>query len=79
MELHDMSAIAPKAHLASVIHNWGPYYVNTLKASIAGKPLKENVWGGMKEGMDAIVSLNSNIPASVKKEVEAKRADMYFW
>jgi simple sugar transport system substrate-binding protein len=72
----DMSALAPKAHLASVIHNWGPYYVKTLKAAVDGKPFKENVWGGMKDGMDGLVSLNSSLPASVKKEVEAKQADI---
>ena len=30
----------------------------------------------MKEGMDALVSLNSSIPDSVKKEVAAKQADI---
>jgi len=72
----DMSAASPKAHLASVTHNWGPYYVKVAQAAVAGKPFKENVWGGMKEGMNGLVSLSASIPASVKKEVEDKRAEI---
>lgn len=72
----DMSTIAPKAHLASVTQIWGPYYVKVAQAAVAGKPFLENVWGGMKEGMNGLVSLNASIPDSVKKEVEAKKADI---
>jgi simple sugar transport system substrate-binding protein len=72
----DMSAVAPKAHLASVTQIWGNYYVSVVKAAVAGKPFTDNVWGGMKERMNGLVSLNSSLPASVKKEVEAKQADI---
>lgn len=72
----DMSAIAPKAHMASVTQIWGPYYVSVAKAAVEGKPFKQNVWGGMKEGMNGLVSLNSSIPASVKKEVADKQAEI---
>jgi basic membrane protein A and related proteins len=72
----DMSAFAPKAHLASVIQVWGPYYVQVAKAAVAGKPFTDNVWGGMKDGMNKLVSVSSTIPASVQKEVEAKQADI---
>ena len=72
----DMSKVAPKAHLASVTQIWGPYYVMVAKAAVEGKPFKDNVWGGMKEGMNGLVSLNSSIPASVVKEVDAKKADI---
>jgi simple sugar transport system substrate-binding protein len=72
----DMSAVAPKAHLASVTQIWGPYYVKVAKAAAEGKPFMDNVWGGMKDGMNGLVSLNASIPASVKKEVEAKRAEI---
>ena len=72
----DMSAVAPKAHLASVTQVWGNYYTAVLKGAVAGKPMKDNVWGGLKEKMNGLVSLNSSLPASVKKEVEAKQADI---
>jgi simple sugar transport system substrate-binding protein len=72
----DMSAFAPKAHLASVIQVWGPYYVQVAKAAVAGKPFTDNVWGGMKEGMNRLVTLSTTIPEAVKKEVETKQADI---
>jgi len=72
----DMAAVAPKAHLASVTQLWGSYYVNVVKDAVAGKPFTGNVWGGMKEGMNGLSSLNSSLPASVKKEVEAKQAEI---
>lgn len=72
----DQSKAAPKAHLASVIQVWGPYYVQVAKAAVEGKPFKDNVWGGMKEGMNKIVSFNSIIPPAVLKEVADKQADI---
>lgn len=72
----DQSKAAPKAHLASVIQVWGPYYVKVAQAAVDGKPFKENVWGGMKEGMNKIVSFNSIIPPAVLKEVADKQADI---
>jgi len=72
----DMSAVAPKAHLASVTQVWGPYYVRTLKAAIEGKPFKDNVWGGLNEGMNGLVSLNNSLSAALKKDVEAKKAEI---
>jgi basic membrane protein A len=72
----DMSKFAPKAHLASVIQVWGPYYVKVAKAAVEGKPLKENIWWGMKEGMNDLVSVNASLPESVKKEVADKKAEI---
>jgi basic membrane protein A and related proteins len=72
----DMTAYAPKAHLASVIEVWGGFYTKAAEAALAGKPLHQTVWGGIKEGMNDLVSLNSMIPDDVKKQVVAKKADM---
>jgi len=70
----DMTAYAPKAHLASAILVWGGYYTKVAEAALAGKPLKTTVWGGMKDGMNDLVSLNSIVPAPAKKMVEEKMA-----
>jgi basic membrane protein A len=72
----DMTAYAPKAHLASVIETWGGYYTRAAEAALAGKPLKETAWGGIKDGFNDLVSLNSAIPDDVKKQVLARKADM---
>jgi len=70
----DMTAYAPKAHLASAIEVWGGYYAKVVDAALAGKPLKGTVWGGMKEGMNDFVSLSAELPEAAQKMVGEKRA-----
>jgi simple sugar transport system substrate-binding protein len=72
----DMTAYAPKAHLASSIEIWGGYYTKVAEAALSGKPLKTTVWGGIKEGMNDLVSVNSIVPDAAKKQVEARKADI---
>jgi hypothetical protein len=36
-----------------------PYYTQVAEAYLAGKPFKQNIWCGMKEGMSDFVSVNS--------------------
>lgn len=69
----DMTAYAPKAHLASSIETWGGYYTKAAEAALSGKPLKTTVWGGIKEGMNDLVSVNSIVPEAAKKMVEEKK------
>ena len=72
----DMTAYAPKAHLASAIETWGDYYTKVAEAALAGKPIKTTVWGGIKEGMNELVSVSSIVPEAAKKMVTDKRAAM---
>ena len=72
----DMTAYAPKAHLASAIEIWGGYYTKVAEAALAGKPLKTTVWGGIKDGMNDLVSVSAGVPAAAKSAVEAKKADI---
>src|SRR3954471_4186069 len=72
----DMTAYAPKAHLASAVENWGPYYVKVAESALAGKPLTTPVWGGMKEGMNDFVSINKIVPAAALNQVAAKKAQI---
>ena len=72
----DMSAYAPKAHLASAIEVWGGYYTSVAEGMLSGKPVKHTVWGGMKEGMNDLVSVSNSIPEAAKKLVAQKKADL---
>jgi basic membrane lipoprotein Med (substrate-binding protein (PBP1-ABC) superfamily) len=71
-----MTAYAPKAHLASAIEIWGGYYSKVAEAALAGKPLKTTVWGGIKDGMNDLVSVNPAVPDAAKKSVAAKKAEI---
>jgi simple sugar transport system substrate-binding protein len=71
----DMSAFAPKAHLASCILNWGVYYEKALN-DVLNKTWKVEVtkWG-IKEGANDFVKVADFVPEEVKKKVqEAKQA-----
>ena len=53
----DMSAIAPKAHLASNMVYWGPYYKKAIKDVMDGTwKTERSVWGA-KEGANGIVKV----------------------
>ena len=70
----DMSEFAPKQHLASVTHNWGPYYEKRIQAMIDGAWVQGDEWSGIAEGTSLIVSINENLPEDVKKLVADKQA-----
>ena len=72
----DMLAYGPKAHLASAIEVWGGYYTAVAEAALAGKPIKKTVWGGMKDGMNDLVSVSNALPDAAKKLVAQKKADI---
>ncbi len=67
----DMTAYGPKAHLASAIINWGPYYIKATKEALDGSwKGGAGVWWGVKEGAIDIVSTAEDIPAETKAKVE---------
>ena len=66
----DMTAYGPKAHLASAIINWGPYYIKATKDVLEGKWTTGQSWWGVKEGAIDIVSIAEDVPAETKAKVE---------
>ncbi|MDD2924866.1 BMP family ABC transporter substrate-binding protein [Rhodoferax sp.] len=67
----DMSAYGPKAHLASSIINWGPYYIKATKEALDGSwKGGGHSWWGVKEGAIDIVSIAEDVPAETKAKVE---------
>ncbi len=72
----DMSAVAPNAHLASCIADWGPYYIKAIKEVMDGSwTTGREVWG-VKEGLNALVKVSDKVPAEVKEQVEKLAAGM---
>ena len=66
----DMTAYGPKAHLASPIINWGPYYIKATRDALEGKWTTGKAWWGVKEGAIDIVSIAEDVPAETKAKVE---------
>jgi len=66
----DMTAYGPKAHLASAIINWTPYYSKVTREALEGKWTGgTGVWWGVKEGAIDIVSIAEDVPADIKTKV----------
>ena len=67
----DMTAYGPKAHLASAIINWGPYYIKATKDALEGTwKGDEQAWWGVKEGAIDLVSIAEDVPAELKAKAE---------
>ena len=72
----DMSAFAPKAHLASAVVNWGPYYEKAVNDVISGTWKTSDTKWGTKEGANDLIKINSVVPESAKKRVEDVKAGL---
>ena len=72
----DMSKFGPKAHLASAIINWGPYYIKATKDALEGTWATGGAWWGVKEGAIDLVSVSDAVPADVKAKVETVKAGL---
>ncbi len=67
----DMTAYGPKAHLASAVINWGPYYVAATRDALDGKWTGGSAtWWGVKEGAIDLVSIADDVPADTKARIE---------
>ena len=73
----DMTAYGPKAHLASSIINWTPYYIQATRNALEGKWTggAQTRWG-VKEGAIDIVSIAEDVPAETKAKVDEVKAGL---
>ena len=70
----DMISFGPETQLTSIIDDWGPYYIERVKALVEGKWEQVDVWDGMAEG-HVVMADYKNMPDDVKAlamETEAK-------
>ena len=73
----DMTAYGPKAHLASAVIHWGPYYVKAVGEALDGKWMGgTSAWWGVKEGAIDIVSIAADVPEDTKKRVAEVKAGL---
>ncbi len=72
----NMSHFGPKAHLASAVINWGPYYIKATKEALEGTWSTGGVWWGVKDGAIDLVAMSDAVPAEVKTKVETIKAGL---
>lgn len=72
----DMSSFGPKAHLASAVVNWGPYYIQAVQEVLDGTwQTKRTVWG-VKEGLNDLIKIADVVPEEARKKVEEVKAGL---
>lgn len=62
----EMIKFGPKSQLTSIMDNWGPYYIERVKAELDGKWTSEDFWGGLKSNL-VVMAPYTNMPDDVKK------------
>ncbi|WP_442935570.1 BMP family ABC transporter substrate-binding protein [Nitratireductor sp. CH_MIT9313-5] len=70
----DMLEFGPETQLTSIIDDWGPYYVERVKAVHEGTWEQKDVWAGLAEG-HVVMAPYKNMPdevAAQAKEIEEK-------
>jgi basic membrane protein A len=66
----DMRKFAPNAQLTAIVDNWGPYYIERVKAVQAGTWSTQNIWWGLKEGMVEIAPYGPAVPPEVAQQAD---------
>ncbi len=69
----EMIKFGPKTQLTSIMDNWGPYYIERVKAELAGTWKSEDTWDGLKDKM-VVMAPYTNMPDDVKKMAEDTQA-----
>ena len=72
----DMSAVAPKAHLASNVVHWGPAYNKYVKDVLDGTWKSDRIVWGTKEGVNEVVKIADAVPEDLKKKIDEIKAGM---
>ncbi len=72
----DMSAVAPKAHLASCVVIWDGYYKKAVKEAMDGSWKTERTVWGVKEGQNSLAKVADFVPEGAKKKVDEIKGGM---
>lgn len=72
----DMTNYGPKAHLASSVINWTPYYTKMVNDVLNNTWTVGHAWWGVKEGAIDLVSLAADVPPAAKTKVDEVKAGL---
>ena len=66
----DMTRLAPNAHIIAPVWNWGPYFVEQVKALQAGNWNTGAYWGGLDTGTVTLSPLTENAAPKTAELIE---------
>jgi simple sugar transport system substrate-binding protein len=67
----DMSAFAPETQLTAIIDHWGPHYLASAEAVLAGTWKPGNTWEGLKEDVVQMGPYGEKVPEDVRTAADA--------
>jgi len=70
----DMSHFAPESHMFSVRDVWAPYYIRRVQEVMDNKWKSEDSWGGFKDKILQVVSVNPKLPSEIKTAITETQA-----
>ncbi|MEZ5740980.1 MAG: BMP family ABC transporter substrate-binding protein [Burkholderiaceae bacterium] len=72
----DMTAYGPKAHLASAIIKWAPYYGQSVSQALDGTWKSSTSWWGVDKGAIDIVSIADRVPEAARVRISEVKAGL---
>ena len=72
----NQAALAPKGYLTGAEWNWLTVYTAHVKDAMEGKPFRNFVRGGFKEGFVKMSAYGKAVPDAAKKKADGVRAQM---
>lgn len=72
----DQSANFPDIWLTAPIYNWGPYYLNQIQGVLDGTWKKDDYYGNIKDGFNALAPFGKIVDDATKTLIEAKKAEI---
>jgi basic membrane protein A len=72
----DASQFAPDAWITAPVWNWGPYYVDRVKAVIDGTWESQSYYGYLSDGIVDIAPFGDSVPQELQDRVEAKKEEI---
>jgi basic membrane protein A len=68
----NMNKFGPKAFLSANELDWGPHYVQRVKAAMDGTWKSEDYWGSLKDGSIRLAPYGQSVPQDVRQKVDEK-------
>jgi basic membrane protein A len=69
----DSSKFAPKSWLTAAVYNWGPYYLERVKAGMNGTWKPAFTYESMKSGFTGLAKYGPDVTAKTKATIAAKK------
>jgi basic membrane protein A and related proteins len=73
-ESSNMASFGPKVQATSNMDNWGPYYIERVKAVMDGSWKSQSVWLGLKDGAVEMAPYGPNVPPDVVAAADKVKA-----